>query len=179
MTGLLSLSTCEEWEKRQARHPQKSGAIGRRPYSWSEHLQIHLKESNMNCHVAGQWLQSNAQHWKWRVSHYRIGQIPQAAIDARVRSSAGYQHVGVKTSNSLKEGFPNGAGNNSNRRLGPNCALQVGDALNGALPFLRLNLFFQAQLNGRIAIGSLDGMNEVEIAGHANRHLMGKAQHLS
>lgn len=74
MTGLLSLSSFEEWEKHQAGQPQKSGAIGRRPYLWSEHLQIHLKAliENMNCHVGDQWLRSNAQHWKWRVPHYQV-----------------------------------------------------------------------------------------------------------
>lgn len=156
MTRLLSLSTCEEWEKRQARYPQKSGVIGRRPYQWSEHLQIHLKAfiENMNCHVAGQWLQSNAQHWKLRVPYYRIGQIPQPAINGRPRTSADYQHLGVKSSSSLKEGFLDGADDDSNRSLGPNSALQIGDALGGALPFLRLNLFLQVQLNGQIAIGS-------------------------
>jgi hypothetical protein len=152
MTRLLCLSTREEWQKRQARHPQKSGAIGRRPYQWSEHLQIHLKahreyELPRRRPVAAVKKLSTGI---WRVPHYRIAQIPQPAINARLRTSADYQRIGVKSSSSLKEGFLDGAGNNSNRRLGPNSALQVGDALGGALPFLRLNFFPQVQLNGQI-----------------------------
>ena len=98
-------------------------------------------------------------------------------MNARLRTSSDDQCVRVKLPSRLKQSLLDGADNDPNRRLRSNSSLQIGNALTRPLPFLRLNLFLEVQLNGYIGIGDLDGMNDVEIRVRFLRHLMSIAKH--
>jgi hypothetical protein len=75
-------------------------------------------------------------------------------VSARQRTSSDDQRVSVELPSSLKQRLLDGTDNNPNRRLGLDSSLQIGNALTRLLPFLRLNLFVEVQLNGQI--GSMD-----------------------
>ena len=96
---------------------------------------------------------------------------------ARLRTSSNYQRVSVKSPRSLEQRFLDRAGNNSNRRIGPNASLQIGNTLARFLDFVKLNLFLELQLHRKVGIGGLDGMNNLEVTARFRRCLMGIAEH--
>src|SRR3984957_21024811 len=120
---------------------------------------------------------SDTQNRKWRIADHRVGQITQAATRSGSRTSADDQRVRVKSPTSLKQPLFDRADHNMNRRLGSNSSLQISQTLFRLLSFLRLNLFLQIYLNGHIAIGGLDSVNNMEIRPCFGRRLMGIAEH--
>jgi len=94
-----------------------------------------------------------------------------------LRTSSDDQRIRVESPSRLKQRLLDGADHNLNRRAGSNLSLQISNTRFRLLSFLRLNLLLQVHLNGHIAIGGLDGVNDMKIRVRFPRCLMSIAEH--
>src|SRR5580698_1016413 len=98
-------------------------------------------------------------------------------MSARLRTSSDHQHVSVKWPSSFKQCLLDRADSDSNGRMSSHSSLQLDNALTRLLALLRLNLLLVFRSNGRIRIGGLDGVNNVEVAAHFHGCQMSIAEH--
>src|ERR1700733_8249568 len=98
-------------------------------------------------------------------------------MSPRLRTSSHNEYISIKLPSCLKQRFLDRADRDPNRRIRPNSSLQIVNALMHLLPFPRLNLILQVQLDRQTGVGDLDGMNDAEGPIHLDHCLMGIAEH--
>jgi hypothetical protein len=97
-------------------------------------------------------------------------------VSAVPGASADNERVGIGAASGLEQRLFDGTDGHTNRKIGADRALEIGDASAGLLPCGRVEGAFEIQLAPQVRIAGLDGVKNGELAANFGGDVHGETE---